>query len=449
MDVVEKLHYYIDRIKEKNKRLGAFVEVWEDDALKRAEELKAKAISDKKGKLYAYVIAVKDNILVEGKEITACSKILQGHISSYTATAVKKLVDEDAIIIGRTNMDEFAMGSSTENSSYFPSRNPINTDFVCGGSSGGSACAVAADMCDAALGSDTGGSVRQPAAFCGVWGLKPTYGCVSRYGLIAFASSLDQIGPISKDLETLKKVFDVIKGYDPCDNTSLAIPNIPHKDACEMKVGVIDFDKSGVDDDVISSFDSAVRDITNVVKNVKRVEIKHLKYAINAYYIISSSEASSNLARFDGVRYGKRACGDSIDEVYVNTRSSGFGREVKRRIMLGTYALSAGYYDEYYLKAQRVRNLIKQEFDEAFKDVDILVIPTTPTLPFKLGEKIDDPIKMYLNDIFTVPVNLAGICALSAPYGRSSLGFRYSVQFIGNRFCENWLFEIARRICDS
>ncbi len=447
MDVVEKTQYYIDRIKEKNKILNAFVEVWEDDALNRAKEIETKGRVDKKGKLYGYVIAVKDNILVENKEITACSKILKGHISTYTATAVKKLIDEDAVIIGRTNMDEFAMGSSTENSAYFPSRNPINPEFVCGGSSGGSACAVAADMCDAALGSDTGGSVRQPAAFCGVWGLKPTYGSVSRYGLIAFASSLDQIGPLSKNLEDLKRVFDVIKGYDPKDNTSLPAVDVPNKDVCEMRVGVIDFDRKGVDEEIVSSFDLAVKEIEKIVKNVKRVEIKHLKYAINAYYIISSAEASSNLARFDGIRYGNRVDGQTLEEVYIKTRSIGFGPEVKRRIMLGTYALSAGYYDEYYLKAQKVRNLIKQEFDQAFKDVDILVIPTTPTLPFRIGEKIDDPIKMYMNDIFTVPVNLAGICALSAPYGKSSSGFRYSVQFIGNKFCEKWLFDLAGRIC--
>ena len=448
MDLVDKVKRYLDEIDAKDREIKAFVEVWREDAIKRAINLSQEVKNGKKpGKLFGYVCAVKDNILVEGKEITACSKILKGHISSYSATVIERMLKEDVILIGRTNMDEFAMGSSTENSAYFISRNPIKDGYVCGGSSGGSAAAVSANMCDVALGSDTGGSVRQPAGFCGVWGLKPTYGSVSRYGLIAFSSSLDQIGPIGRNLDDLIAVYDVIKGKDPKDNTTVDIPEIEQKKVSEMRVGVIQFDPEGVESDVMSNFEKAVDEIKRNVKEVRKVDIKHLKYAINAYYIISSSEASSNLARFDGVRYGFRGEGRDLDEVYLNTRSNGFGREVKRRIMLGTYSLSAGYYDEYYLKAQKVRNLIKMEFEDAFKDFDILLIPTTPTKPFKIGQKIDDPLKMYLNDIFTVPVNLAGICALSAPYGVSEEGFKYSIQFIGNYFCERWLFDLARSVC--
>lgn len=449
MDIVQKVEKYLEEIKNKNEILGAFIDVWQDDALQRAKSI-YKEIKDGRNpkRLYGYVVGLKDNILFEGKEFSACSKILKNHIATYTATALKRMIEEDAIFIGRTNMDEFAMGSSTENSAYFPSKNPINPDYVCGGSSGGSACAVAANMCDVALGSDTGGSVRQPAAFCGVFGLKPTYGAVSRYGLIAFASSLDQIGPIAKNVDDLKKVYDVIKGYDPKDNTSLEIIQPPQKNVKDMIVGVINFDRSGVEDDLLSAFDDAVNQIKKYVKNVKEIELRHLRYAINAYYIISSSEASSNLARFDGIRYGLRREGDSIEDIYFNTRTYGFGREVKRRIILGTYALSAGYYDEYYLKAQKVRNLIKMEFENAFKNVDVLIIPTTPTKPFKIGEKIDDPLKMYLNDIFTVPVNLAGVCALAFPWKKSKEGFKYSIQLIGNYFCEDWLFELSRRVCE-
>lgn len=448
MDIVEKVERYLAEIKNKNDKLGAFVEVWEKDAIHQAENIYREVKAGREPKrLYGYVAGLKDNILLEGKEFTACSKILKNYRATYTATAVKKMIEEDAVFIGRTNMDEFAMGSSTENSAYFPSRNPINPEYVCGGSSGGSACAVAANMCDVALGSDTGGSVRQPAAFCGVWGLKPTYGSVSRYGLIAFASSLDQIGPIAKNVDDLKKVYDVIKGYDPNDNTSKILEEPPKKSVDEMKVGVINFDKRGVDEDIINAFEKAVEEIKKHVKEIRKIELKHLRYAINAYYIISSCEASSNLARFDGIRYGLRINGDTLDDTYFNTRTYGFGREVKRRIILGTYALSAGYYDEYYLKAQKVRNLIKMEFENAFKDVDILIIPTTPTKPFKIGEKIDDPLKMYLNDIFTVPVNLAGICALSFPWGSSKEGFSHSIQLIGNYFCEEWLFELSRRVC--
>jgi len=444
MDIVEKTKNYIEKIKKEDSNIGSFIEIWEEDSIKRALYLSKK---QNKGKLYGKIVAIKDNILFEGKEITAASKILKNHISTYSATVVKKLLDEDAIIIGRTNMDEFAMGSSNENSSIKITRNPLNTDYVPGGSSGGSAAAVSAGFCDIALGSDTGGSIRQPAAYCGIYGLKPTYGSVSRYGLIAFASSLDQIGPMAKNIEDLKDAYNTIKGWDQNDATTYKnIVEPPDKKISEISVGVIKFEKKGMDLGLLDSFEKFIDELRKRVKNVVEIEIPHLKYAIGAYYIISSSEASSNLARFDGLRYGSYVEGKDLLEKYEKTRGELFGSEVKRRIILGTYALSTGYYDEYYLKAQKVRTIIKNDFDEAFKKVDILVIPTTPTPAFKIGEKINNPLSMYLNDIFTVSVNLCGICALNIPFGKNDKNLPYGMQIIANNFCEKYLFEIAKEI---
>lgn len=442
VELKEKIEKYINNAKEKNKTLNAFIEIYENEALKQAEEIEEKIKNVKKpGRLYGKIIAIKDNILYKGHEITCASKILKNHISTYSATVVKKIIEEDGIIIGRTNMDEFAMGSSTENSVYGPSKNPFNNDYVCGGSSGGSACAAAADMCDISLGSDTGGSIRQPAAFCGVYGLKPTYGTVSRYGLIAFASSLDQIGPFAKKLEDLKIAYETIKGYDENDSTTVKnIPEIKPKKINEMKIGVFK-NLNGCDKDVIENFNRAVNTISQKAEIIE-IDIKTLKYAISAYYIISSSEASSNLARFDGLRYGNYVESEDLISSYESTRAN-FGSEVKRRILLGTYSLSAGYYDAYYLKAQKVRKVIKEEFDRIFKKVDIIMLPTTPTAAFKIGEKIKDPISMYMSDIFTVPVNLAGICAINIPYGKNEKGLPLGIQFIANSFCENYLFEAA------
>jgi aspartyl-tRNA(Asn)/glutamyl-tRNA(Gln) amidotransferase subunit A len=444
MDIVEKTKNYIEKIKKEDSNIGSFIEIWEEDSIKRALYLSKK---QNKGKLYGKIVAIKDNILFEGKEITAASKILKNHISTYSATVVKKLLDEDAIIIGRTNMDEFAMGSSNENSSVKITRNPLNTDYVPGGSSGGSAAAVSAGFCEIALGSDTGGSIRQPAAYCGIYGLKPTYGSVSRYGLIAFASSLDQIGPMAKNIEDLKDAYNTIKGWDPNDATTYKnIVEPPDKKISEISVGVIKFEKKGMDLGLLDSFEKFIDELRKRVKNVVEIEIPHLKYAIGAYYIISSSEASSNLARFDGLRYGSYVEGKDLLEKYEKTRGELFGPEVKRRIILGTYALSTGYYDEYYLKAQKVRTIIKNDFDEAFKKVDVLVIPTTPTPAFKIGEKINNPLSMYLNDIFTVSVNLCGICALNIPFGKNDKNLPYGMQVIANNFCEKYLFEIAKEI---
>jgi aspartyl-tRNA(Asn)/glutamyl-tRNA(Gln) amidotransferase subunit A len=444
MDIVEKTKNYIEKIKKEDSNIGSFIEIWEEDSIKRALYLSKK---QNKGKLYGKIVAIKDNILFEGKEITAASKILKNHISTYSATVVKKLLDEDAIIIGRTNMDEFAMGSSNENSSIKITRNPLNTDYVPGGSSGGSAAAVSAGFCEIALGSDTGGSIRQPAAYCGIYGLKPTYGSVSRYGLIAFASSLDQIGPMAKNIEDLKDAYNTIKGWDPNDATTYKnIVEPPDKKISEISVGVIKFEKKGMDLGLLDIFEKFIDELRKRVKNVVEIEIPHLKYAIGAYYIISSSEASSNLARFDGLRYGSYVEGKDLLEKYEKTRGELFGPEVKRRIILGTYALSTGYYDEYYLKAQKVRTIIKNDFDEAFKKVDVLVIPTTPTPAFKIGEKINNPLSMYLNDIFTVSVNLCGICALNIPFGKNDKNLSYGMQVIANNFCEKYLFEIAKEI---
>ena len=442
MNLAEKVKEHINKIKEKDGEIKSFIEVWEEDSIKRAKELELKK---EKGKLYGKIVAIKDNMLFEGKEITAGSKILKGHISAYTATAVKKMLDEDAIIIGRTNMDEFAMGSSNENSAYFPTKNPINTDYVPGGSSGGSAAAVAADFADISLGSDTGGSIRQPASFCGIYGLKPTYGTVSRYGLIAFASSLDQIGPFAKTVEDLKSAYDTIKGFDPNDSTTYKEMKEPSdKKLSDMSLGIIEFDEEGCDEAVIENFNKAVSELSKKTKKTVKIKMPHLKYAISSYYIVASSEASSNLARFDVIRYGKYEEGKDLESSYEKTRGKGFGTEVKRRIILGTYALSAGYYDEYYLKAQKIRALVKKDFDEAFKTADILIIPTTPTTAFKIGEKSENPLSMYLNDIFTVPVNLAGVCALSAPYGKDRKGLPCGVQLIADRFFEKYLFESAK-----
>ncbi|MEF3280530.1 MAG: Asp-tRNA(Asn)/Glu-tRNA(Gln) amidotransferase subunit GatA [Elusimicrobiota bacterium] len=443
--LVEKIERYIKKIKEEDGKIKAFIEIWEKDAIEQAEKIESEIKNGRKPKkLYGYIVAIKDNMLYEGKNITAASKILENYKSPYTATAVQRIIDSDGIIIGRTNMDEFAMGSSTENSAYFKTRNPHNLDYVPGGSSGGSAAAVAAGFCDIALGSDTGGSIRQPASFCGVYGLKPTYGTVSRYGLIAFASSLDQIGPIARDLETLKLAYETIKGTDPKDSTTYKeILEQEKKDISKLKFGVIEFDRNGVDKNVIDNFENAVSKISSK-STVKKITLPLLKYAISAYYIIASSEASSNLSRFDGIRYGKYIEREDLSSSYEETRGKGFGQEVKRRILLGTYALSAGYYDAYYLKAQKVRKAIKDDFDRAFKEVDVLMIPTTPTSAFKLGEKIDDPLSMYLSDIFTVPVNLTGISALSAPFGKTSENLPCGVQFISDRFCENYLFEAAQ-----
>ncbi len=410
--------------------------------------------------LHGIPIAIKDNICVEGEDVTCASKILQGFVSPYNATVVERLLDAGAIVFGRTNMDEFAFGSSCETSCYSPTKNPWDLKRVPGGSSGGSAAAVAADTAIVALGSDTGGSIRQPASFCGVVGIKPTYGRVSRYGLIAFASSLDQIGPITKDVRDAALILRTIAGYDPKDSTSANVP-VPDylqfltKDIRGMKLGIPkEYFQKGLGEEVEKAVKDAVKKLEGLGAGVQEVSLPHTRYAVNVYYIVAPSEASSNLARFDGVRFGFRsktigAHGHApLQEMYENTRGEGFGAEAKRRILLGTFSLSSGYYDAYYLRAMKVRTKIKQDFDAAFKKVDAIVTPTSPTAAFKLGEKTQDPLEMYLSDIYTISANLAGIPAISLPcgfsvgaHGRAPLPI--GLQFLGKPFDEGNLFRLA------
>ncbi|MDP3093121.1 MAG: Asp-tRNA(Asn)/Glu-tRNA(Gln) amidotransferase subunit GatA [Nitrospira sp.] len=396
-------------------------------------------------------LAIKDNLCTEGVTTTCSSRMLQHFVPPYDATVIAKLRAQGYVLLGKTNLDEFAMGSSTENSAFGPSRNPWNLQCVPGGSSGGSAAAVAADECAAALGSDTGGSIRQPAAFCGVVGLKPTYGRVSRYGLIAFASSLDQIGPITKDVADAAFLLGVIAGHDPMDSTSADVPvpdytkALKKKDLKKLKVGIpAEFFAEGLDPEVEQAVRAAIEELKSLGGEIKEIQLPRTDAAVAVYYVIATAEASSNLARFDGVKFGLRSK-DTKDllDLYTKTRQDGFGPEVKRRIMLGTYALSSGYYDAYYGKAQAVRTLIRQDFDAAFKEVDLIVTPVTPTPAFKLGEKSEDPLQMYLSDIFTISVNLAGLPAISLPCGFSKAGLPIGLQLIGRAFQEDTLLRAA------
>ena len=400
--------------------------------------------------LTAMPIAVKDNICTEGVKTTCGSRMLEGFVPPYDATAVSRLKAQGYFLIGKTNLDEFAMGSSTENSAFGPTRNPWNLACIPGGSSGGSAAALAADLCVAALGSDTGGSIRQPAACCGVVGLKPTYGRVSRYGLVAFASSLDQIGPITKDVRDAALMLQVIAGHDPLDSTSADVPVPDYQKALKfnlrgMKVGVpVEFFAEGLDPEVELAVRTAIIKLQELKAEIRVISLPMTQYAVATYYLIATAEASSNLARYDGVKYGYRAAKEKgLLEMYMKTRQEGFGAEVKRRIMLGTYALSAGYYDAYYGKAQAVRTLIKRDFEDAFKDVDVIVTPTMPTPAFKLGEKVQDPLQMYLSDIYTISVNLAGVPAIVVPCGFSSGKLPIGLQIIGRPFEEDKIIRAA------
>ncbi|HEX7343335.1 MAG TPA: Asp-tRNA(Asn)/Glu-tRNA(Gln) amidotransferase subunit GatA [bacterium] len=412
-----------------------------DDRIRTGQELP----------LAGLTLLVKDNIAQEGWPLTCASEILGDFISPYDATAVHRLKSAGAIVVGRSNMDEFGMGSSTEFSRFGAARNPHDRTRVAGGSSGGSAAAVAAGLCHAALGSDTGGSVRQPAAFCGVYGLKPTYGRISRYGLVAFASSLDQIGVLAACPEDLFAVFRVMAGKDPRDETSEEAP-IPEDDLsvhpANLRVGLpYEYYGEGLSPEIRDGIERLQEHLKSAGADVKAISLPHTRYAIPAYYIVANAEASSNLARYDGVRYGRRSAqGKSLDQLYVRSRSEGFGDEVKRRIMLGTYALSAGYYEAYYARAQKVRRLIRDEFLAAFAEVDLILTPATPTPAFKLGEKLDDPLTMYLSDVFTTPANLAGIPALSVPIGKTNDGLPIAAQLLGPHFGEALLLKVAKCI---
>ena len=447
---------YLEKIEKTDNNISAFLDLFQESALKQAEAVDKDISSGREiGLLEGIPYAVKDNILVKDFKCSAASKILENYIASYDATVIEKLNKEKAVVLGKTNLDEFAMGSSTEHSAFKTTKNPNDLSRVPGGSSGGSAAAVAAKEAVFALGSDTGGSIRQPASFCGVVGLKPTYGSVSRFGLIAFASSLDQIGPIAKNVEDCKIVFETIKGKDEKDATSVDYDFFQRKeeglfDPSKVKVGVPkEYFGQGIDLQVRQAIEKAIKRLEGNKVKIEEISLPHSKYALAAYYLISTSEASANLARYDGIRYGKRFSGNSdfpenkeLLDIYLKTRETGFGGEVKRRIMLGTYSLSAGYYQAYYLKAQKVRTLIKNEFEETFKKFDFIITPTSPYTAFKIGEKINDPLKMYLSDIYTVPVNLAGMPALSLPCGMAG-NLPIGLQIISEAFSEDKLFKMA------
>ena len=442
---------YLARIKEVDPNIDAYTQVWEASALERAADLDARVARDEDiGPLGGVPISLKELICTMVGKTTCASKMLEYFESPYDATVTKKLHAAGAILLGKVNMDEFAMGSSCETSAIKPTRNPWDVRCVPGGSSGGSAASVAADLAAMSFGSDTGGSIRQPAALCGCVGLKPTYGRVSRFGLVAFASSLDQIGPLAKDVEDAALALNVISGKDPLDATSAELP-VPDftkaltGDIQGLKVGLPkEYFTDALGGDVREKVETAIDVLKAQDAEVVEVSLPHTDYAVAVYYIVAPAEASANLARFDGVRYGFRhPDAKTVQEMYVKTKSEGFGAEVQRRIMLGTYALSSGYYDAYYLKAQKVRALIKQDFDNAFKRCDVIVTPTAPTAAFEIGAKVDDPLTMYLNDIFTVPANLAGIPGISVPCGLTESGLPAGLQVLGKAFDEATMLRTA------
>jgi aspartyl-tRNA(Asn)/glutamyl-tRNA(Gln) amidotransferase subunit A len=439
----------IARKKAVDGQLNAYVYWDEADLLAQAEAADTARAAGQAGALCGLPVAVKDVLNVKGQPCQCASKILEGYTSPYDATAIAKLRAAGAILAGRVNMDEFAMGSSNENSAFGPTRNPWNTDCVPGGSSGGSAAAVASGMTPAALGTDTGGSIRQPASFCGCVGLKPSYGRVSRFGLTAFASSLDQIGPLTRTVEDAALLLQTLAGRDPLDATSLDLPVPEYGAALQpdlkgLTLGLpSEYFADGLDAEVAQAVQQAVEQCRSLGAEIKEVHLPHTKYAIATYYIIATAEASANLARFDGVRYGARAEGKDPLDMYGKTRATFFGPEVKRRIILGTYVLSSGYHDAYYLRAQKVRTLIRRDFEKAFEHCDALLTPVTPMAAYRLGEMIDDPLKMYLGDIFTVTANLAGICGLALPCGFTGAGLPIGLQVLGPAFGEERILRVG------
>lgn len=447
LSLYENVIFYLNRIKE-FAQLNAFNFVFED-CIEQAELIEDKIKKGSAGKLAGMVIAIKDVLAIKDKPLTCSSNILRNFKAIYTATTVQKLIDEDAIIIGKTNCDEFAMDSSNETSAFGKVLNPLDNTRVSGGSSGGSAAAVAAFLCDAALGTDTGGSIRQPAAFCGIYGLKPTYGRVSRYGLTAYGSSFDTIGPFSRSIEDSAIILHSIAGWDSKDSTSQKI-EVPEfnkiDDDKKFKIGVPkEYFGEGLDNEIKSAIENKIIELKEKGHTIIEIELPHTEYSIATYYILTTAEASSNLARYDGAHYGFRTenPGDLMN-MYTLSRTEGFGNEVKRRIMLGTYVLSAGYYDAYYKKAQKVRRLLKQDFDNAFKVVDVILTPTTPSPAFKIGEKTNDPLEMYLEDIFTTSANLAGIPGINIPIGKNSSGLPIGLQLMANQFDELSLLQLGK-----
>lgn len=440
----------LSRIDEVEGDVKAYLTLTRDEAIAQAKAVDEKiARGEKISFLEGIPGAIKDNICTKGVKTTCASKILQNFVPPYSATVVNKLNAENAVILGKTNLDEFAMGGSTENSAYFPTRNPWNTECVPGGSSGGSAAAVAAGTAVWAIGSDTGGSIRQPASFCGVVGMKPTYGRVSRYGLVAYASSLDQIGPITKDVTDCAHILNIIAGHDDMDSTCVneAVPDYTKalvEDVKGLKLGIPkEYFVDGMDPDVEKAIRDSIKKLEELGAEVVEISLPNTAHAISTYYLIAPAEAATNLERYDGVSYGERADGVDIVDMMTNTRSQYFGEEVKRRIMIGNYALSAGYYDAYYLKALKVRRLVKEDYDKAFEKVDVIVCPTAPSPAYKIGEKIDNPLEMYLQDVCTVPLNLAGLPGISVPCGFSSKGLPIGMQLIGKPLDEATLIRTA------
>jgi aspartyl-tRNA(Asn)/glutamyl-tRNA(Gln) amidotransferase subunit A len=442
---------YLDRIRLLDPKIKAFNEVFTERALRQAKDIDARLTKGEPvGSLAGVPIAIKDNMLIKGERCTCSSKILEGFVATYDATVIRKLRAAGAIFLGRTNLDEFAMGSSTENSAFHTTRNPWDTDRIPGGSSGGSAASVASRMAPLALGSDTGGSIRQPAALCGILGLKPTYGRVSRFGLIAFASSLDQIGPFATTAQDAALLLQAIAGHDDRDSTSVDQP-VPDytaelgKTLKGLRIGLPkEYFISGMDPEIDKAVREAIKVLESFGATAKSISLPNTDHCLSVYYILAPSEASSNLSRFDGVRYGRRAKEvKNLLEQYEKSRGEGFGPEVKRRIMIGTYALSSGYYDAYYSKAQKVRTLIKQDFDNAFKEVDVIATPTSPSAAFKIGEKSSDPLQMYLSDIFTISCNLAGLPGLSLPCGFTKTKLPIGLQLLGRPFEEGTLLSAA------
>ena len=447
---VELTEAVFQHIAETDDKIRAYITLAKDAALEQARRADQQLMRNEiTSPLLGIPLALKDNFLTRGLRTTCASKILGDFIPPYDATTVQKLRHAGAVISGKTNLDEFAMGSSAENSAFFPTRNPWNLQRIPGGSSGGSAAAVAADQCIAALGTDTGGSIRQPAACCGVVGLKPTYGRVSRYGIIAFASSMDQVGPLTKDVRDCAMLLEAIAGQDPADSTSVNRPVPRYTEALTgdvrgIRLGIPrEYFVAGIQPEVEQAVRAAIRQLEKNGAVVEEISLPHTEFAVAVYYIVATAEASSNLARYDGMRFGHRAQAKDLTDTYMISRDEGFGAEVKRRIMFGTYALSAGYYDAYYLKAQRVRALIKHDFDEAFKRCDVIVTPTAPTTAFKIGEKTEDPLQMYLSDIYTISINLAGLPALSLPCGFDPDEMPIGMQIIGKHFDESTILRVA------
>lgn len=442
---------YFNRIKEIDPKVRAYISTLEDDAINKAKQIDVARNKGEKLPKYAGIpIGIKDNICIKGTKTTCSSKMLENFVSPYDATVIEKLNEEKLVYLGKLNMDEFAMGSSTENSAFFNTHNPWDLSRVPGGSSGGSAAAVASNIAPWALGSDTGGSIRQPSSLCGTVGLKPTYGLVSRYGLVAFASSLDQIGPITKDVTDSAILLSIISGHDEKDSTS---DNNPSKDYTKslindvkgMRIGIPkEYIGEGINEEVKKAILDVAKKYEELGATVEECSFEAGNYALSAYYIIADAEASSNLGRFDGIRYGYRTSKiESLDDIYVNSRSEGFGQEVKRRILLGTYVLSSGYYDAYYKKAQKVRTVIKKAFDDLFEKYDLLIAPTSPTTAFKIGEKIENPVEMYLADICTIPVNMAGLPGMNVPCKLDSQGLPIGFQLIGKAFDEETIIRAA------